>query len=252
MAAQSGGAGGFPRTITGYALTVRDFIECFATEEDNPSAPSYADVLLWTQTFDARGLTQRTRQQYLVRLRAFFTWACEHGWYQVNPVPKRLLPAPSDLPPKEYAKLEKWQLQRLYTFTRPGYARTVTYPRNYAIVILLLTTDLRNNELLHLTPAALRCQIISFLSAAANPAASGGWLSRNSHNPPCGSISPAASARKIYPIPRSYSARPAKRVFSAQGNGTAHGPSALRNGFPPSSCAMSRPSPASAACAART
>lgn len=144
-----------PRTITGYALTVRDFIECFATEEDNPSAPSYADVLLWTQTFDARGLTLRTQQQYLVRLRAFFTWACEHGWYQVNPVLKRLLPAPSDLPPKEYAKLEKWQLQRLYTFTRPGYARTVTYPRNYAIVILLLTTDLRNNELLHLTPAAL-------------------------------------------------------------------------------------------------
>ena len=75
---------------------------------------------------------------------------------KVNPVLKRLLPAPSDLPPKEYAKLGKWQLQRLYTFTRPGYARTVTYPRNYAIVILLLTTDLRNNELLHLTPAALR------------------------------------------------------------------------------------------------
>lgn len=145
-----------PRTITGYALTVRDFIECFATEEDNPSAPSYADVLLWAQTFDARGLTRRTRQQYLVRLRTFFTWACKHGWYQVNPVLKRLLPAPSDLPPKEYAKLGKWQLQRLYMFTRPGYARTVTYPRNYAIVILLLTTDLRNNELLHLTPAALR------------------------------------------------------------------------------------------------
>ena len=83
-----------PRTITGYALTVRDFIECFATEEDNPSAPSYADVLLWTQTFDARGLTQRTRQQYLVRLRAFFTWACEHGWYQVNPRPETSAPLP--------------------------------------------------------------------------------------------------------------------------------------------------------------
>ena len=145
-----------PRTITGYALTVRDFIECFATEEDNPSSPSYADVLLWTQTFDARGLTQRTRQQYLVRLRAFFTWACEHGWYQVNPVLKRLLPSPSDLPPKEYAELGKWQLQRLYTFDRPDYARNATYPRNYAIVVLLLATELRNAELLHLTPAALR------------------------------------------------------------------------------------------------
>ena len=145
-----------PHTITGYALTVRDFIESFAIEEDNPSAPSYADILLWAQTFDARGLTRRTRQQYLVRLRAFFTWACEHGWYQVNPVLKRLLPSPRDLPPKEYAKLGKWQLQRLYTFARPGNARNATYPRNYAIVILLLTTELRNAELLHLTPAALR------------------------------------------------------------------------------------------------
>lgn len=143
-------------TITGYALTVRDFIESFAIEEDNPSAPSYADVLLWTQTFDARGLTQRTRQQYLVRLRAFFTWACEHGWYQVNPVLKRLLPSPSDLPPAEYVALHDWQLQRLYAFNRPENAKAATYPRNYAIVIPLLTTELRNAELLHLAPAALR------------------------------------------------------------------------------------------------
>ena len=241
-----------PRTITGYALTVRDFIEYFAAEEDNPSAPSYADILLWAQTFDARGLTQRTRQQYLVRLRAFFTWACEHGWYQVNPVLKRLLPSPSDLPPKEYAKLGKWQLQRVYTFDRPDYARNATYPRNYAIVILLLTTDLRNNELLHLTPAALRWSDNQIFVSCGNSCSVRRWLSRNSHNPPCGSISPAASARKIYPIPRRYSAPPAKRAFSAQGSGTAHGLSALRNGFPPSSCAMSRPSPASAACAART
>ena len=145
-----------PRTITGYALTVRDFIESFAAEEDNPSTPSYADVLLWTQTFDARGLTQRTRQQYLVRLHAFFDWACEHGWYQANPVLKRLIPSVSDLPPAEYVVLHDWQLQRLYAFDRPGNARNATYPRNYAIVILLLTTELRNAELLHLTPATLR------------------------------------------------------------------------------------------------
>lgn len=148
--------GCFPHTITGYARTLADFMASFADSVNGTSDPCYADILLWTQTFDARGLTQRTRQQYLVRLRAFFTWACEHGWYQVNPVLKRLLPSPSDLPPKEYAELGKWQLQRLYTFDRPDYARNATYPRNYAIVILLLTTDLRNNELLHLTPAALR------------------------------------------------------------------------------------------------
>lgn len=145
-----------PRTITGYALTVRDFIESFAAEEDNPSAPSYAEIFLWRQTFDRRGLTQRTQQQYLIRLRIFFNWAVEHGWYATNPVLDRLIPTVSDLPPAEYVALHSWQLQRLYTFNRPQNAKATTYPRNYAIVILLLTTDLRNNELLHLTPAALR------------------------------------------------------------------------------------------------
>ena len=145
-----------PRTITGYARTLADFIASFTDSANGTSDPCYADILLWTQTFDARGLTQRTRQQYLVRLRAFFTWACEHGWYQVNPVLKRLIPSVSDLPPAEYVALHDWQLQRLYAFNRPENAKAATHPRNYAIVILLLTTELRNAELLHLTPAALR------------------------------------------------------------------------------------------------
>lgn len=147
--------GAAPNTIEGYALTVRDFIEFFADEED-AGAPSYAEIFLWRQTFDARGLTLRTQQQYLIRLRAFFNWAVERGWYRWNPVQKRLIPSTSDLPPAEYVAFHDWQLQRLYRFSRPHRAKTATYPRNYAIIVLLLTTDLRNTELLHLTPADLR------------------------------------------------------------------------------------------------
>ncbi len=147
--------GASPSTITGYALTAEDFTRFFASEEDEPDAPSYADIFLWRQSFDARGLTLRTQQQYLIRLRAFFDWACEHGWYQANPVLKRLIPSVSDLPPAEYVVLRDWQLQRLYRFNRPHRAKAAIYPRNYAIVALLLTTDLCNTELLHLTPADL-------------------------------------------------------------------------------------------------
>ena len=147
--------GASPSTITGYALTAEDFTRFFASEEDEPDAPSYADILLWKQSFDARGLTMRTQQQHLIRLRAFFNWAVEHGWYATNPVLDRLIPTVSDLPPAEYVALHGWQLQRLYTFNRPQNAKATTYPRNYAIVILLLTTDLCNTELLHLTPADL-------------------------------------------------------------------------------------------------
>lgn len=147
--------GASPSTITGYALTAEDFTRFFASEEDEPDAPSYADILLWRQSFDARGLTLRTQQQYLIRLRAFFNWACKHGWYENNPVQGRLIPSVSDLPPAEYVVLHDRQLQRLYRFNRPHRAKAATYPRNYAIVALLLTTDLCNTELLHLTPADL-------------------------------------------------------------------------------------------------
>lgn len=146
--------GASPNTLKGYSLTAEDFI-CFFADEEDAGVPSYAEVLLWAQTFDRRGLTLRTQQQYLIRLRAFFNWAVEHGWYATNPVLDRLIPTVSDLPPAEYVALHDWQLQRLYTFNRPQNAKATTYPRNYAIVIMLLTTDLRNNELLHLTPAAL-------------------------------------------------------------------------------------------------
>lgn len=146
--------GASPNTLKGYSLTAEDFI-CFFADEEDAGAPSYAEIFLWRQTFVARGLTPRTQQQYLIRLRAFFDWACEHGWYQANPVLKRLIPSVSDLPPAEYVALHDWQLQRLYTYNRPQNAKATTYPRNYAIAILLLTTDLRNGELLHLTPADL-------------------------------------------------------------------------------------------------
>lgn len=147
--------GRLSRTVEAYASTLADFTSFFGADEDKSDIPSYAEALLWRGNLESRGCRERTIAQYLRQLRAFFDWACEHGWYQANPVLKRLIPTVSDLPPAEYVALHDWQLQRLYTFNRPQNAKATTYPRNYAIVIMLLTTDLRNNELLHLTPAAL-------------------------------------------------------------------------------------------------
>lgn len=148
--------GRLSRTVEAYASTLADFTSFFGADEDKSDIPSYAEVLLWRGNLESRGCRERTIAQYLRQLRTFFDWACEHGWYQANPVLKRLIPTVSDLPPAEYVALHDWQLQRLYAFNRPENAKAATYPRNYAIVILLLTTELRNAELLHLTPAALR------------------------------------------------------------------------------------------------
>ena len=147
--------GRLSRTVEAYASTLADFTSFFGADEDKSDIPSYAEVRLWRGNLESRGCRERTIAQYLRQLRAFFDWACEHGWYQANPVLKRLIPTVSDLPPAEYVTLRDWQLQRLYTFERPQNAKTATYPRNYAIVIFLLTTELRSAELLHLTPADL-------------------------------------------------------------------------------------------------
>nr|DAH41082.1 MAG TPA: SITE SPECIFIC RECOMBINASE XERD [Caudoviricetes sp.] len=44
---------------------------------------------------------------------------------------------------------------KLWRNDKPATAKAKTWPRNYAIVIMLLTTELRNAELLDLTPADL-------------------------------------------------------------------------------------------------
>lgn len=147
--------GRLSRTVEAYASTLADFTSFFGAYEDKSDVPSYAEVLLWRGNLESRGCRERTIAQYLRQLRAFFNWAVEHGWYATNPVLDRLIPTVSDLPPAEYVALHSWQLQRLYTFNRPQNAKATTYPRNYAIAILLLTTDLHNGELLHLTPADL-------------------------------------------------------------------------------------------------
>ena len=147
--------GRLSRTVEAYASTLADFTSFFGADEDKSDIPSYAEVLLWRGNLESRGCRERTVAQYLRQLRAFFDWACEHGWYRANPVLKRLIPTVSDLPPAEYVTLHDWQLRRFYTYERPQSAKAATYPRNYAIAILLLTTDLCNGELLHLTPADL-------------------------------------------------------------------------------------------------
>ena len=108
-----GEQGRLSRTVEAYASTLADFTSFFGADEDKSDIPSYAEVLLWRGNLESRGCKERTIAQYLRQLRAFFDWACEHGWYQANPVLKRLIPSVSDLPPAEYVALHSWQLQRL-------------------------------------------------------------------------------------------------------------------------------------------
>ncbi len=151
-----------PRTVHNYQKTIEDFMNFFIESKENYTDPDYATIRLWRDALTERGCSPTAVRQYLTRLHAFFEFACDPscgGWYKTNPVSKRLFPNTRREEKRPYDTiLTDAQVMRLWRNDRPGYARTATYPRNYAIVILLLTTELRNAELLHLTLADLHWQ----------------------------------------------------------------------------------------------
>lgn len=148
-----------PRTLKNYTYTLEDFMNFFIESKENYADPNYATILLWRNSLIERQCSPSTVRQYLIRLHAFFEFACDPqcgGWYQTNPVSKRLLPNTRREELRPYDPLlTDQQVMKLWRNDRPPRAKAATYPRNYAIVILLLTTELRNAELLHLTPADL-------------------------------------------------------------------------------------------------
>ena len=243
--------GRLSRTVEAYASTLADFTSFFGANEDKSDIPSYAEALLWRGNLESRGCRERTIAQYLRQLRAFFDWACEHGWYQANPVLKRLIPTVSDLPPAEYITLHDWQLRRLYTYERPQNAKAATYPRNYAIVIFLLTTELRSVELLRLTPADLHWSDNAIIVRDGH---AGGWRFQTLPSPPCSSTWPAAFARRIYPIPRPCLGTPRPRVHLAlvPAMKAVSGSKALASGSPHWWSVTSAPWPSFVVCAARS
>ena len=84
-----------PRTLKNYTYTLEDFMNFFIESKENYADPSYATILLWRDSLIERQCSPATVRQYLIRLHAFFEFACDPqcgGWYQTNPVSKRLLP----------------------------------------------------------------------------------------------------------------------------------------------------------------
>ena len=147
--------GRLSRTVEAYASTLADFTSFFGADEDKSDIPSYAEVLLWRGNLESRGCGERTVAQYLRQLRALLrlgvrAWLVSGKSSLEAPDPNGERPAAGGI-----CHAHDWQLRRLYTYERPQSAKAATYPRNYAIAILLLTTDLCNGELLHLTPADL-------------------------------------------------------------------------------------------------
>ena len=148
-------------TQENYATVTRifgDFLRGAEEEKQknkaSPDEVGFEDVQAWIDRLAEQGAKPSTVKQYLVALGQFFTFCTkpyipEHLRYKTSPVSPDFYPkvvpeqVPEILPDEAVAKL--WEYKRNYPASEAQFAR------NYAIVVLILSTGLRNKEVLDLT-----------------------------------------------------------------------------------------------------
>lgn len=153
--------GASERTIANYNRRLNLFFDFWRAEQRERGVdtdPEFADVLAWRGSLLNSGVKQSSIKQYLVELKAFFnaTSDPELGaarFYEANPVARQLIPKTSKSDARPYDMiLEDADVMKLLDPNSRRHAPEKTAARNYAIVVLLLTTCIRNSELIALTP----------------------------------------------------------------------------------------------------
>lgn len=123
---------------------------------------SFIDIQAWRDQLRRDEKKPSTIKQYLKVLSSFYKFASsaqlgDKRWYDQNPVGALLLPDTKKRDKRPYDELlTDEQVLLLWRNNPPQKLRRPEYwERNYAIVVLLLTTEIRNRELLALTPSDL-------------------------------------------------------------------------------------------------
>lgn len=149
-----------PATLRNYESRLSHFRDFWAAKHDGSPEhdPNYEDVLAWRDALMEGGRAASTVRQYLVELEGFFNAFAdpifgEHLAYETNPVSRRFQPVVKKRPYDQILTDDEVK-KLLDPICRNPHQKT-TWPRNYAIVALLLATKIRNDELLSLTLADL-------------------------------------------------------------------------------------------------
>lgn len=156
-------SGATAKTINHYASMIeafRQFWEDRLTQTHVVQGdPSVSDFIAWKADMAHKGLTLNTIRQYLSALDRLFEFTSdpelgEYRFYESNPVAKRLIPTIKKESARPYDMiLSGEEVAMLWDSTPSKNERTSHFwARNYAMVILLLSTGLRNAELLALRP----------------------------------------------------------------------------------------------------
>lgn len=144
-------------SIENYTSTARIFREFLQGREEQgiigSDYVSFDDVLAWADAMTDAGNKPSTVRQRLIVIGQFFTFACKPY------IPQELRYPQSPVSPDFYPKVIPEQVPEilpddavteLWTY-KPKYSATEgKFARNYALVVLILTTGLRNKEVLDL------------------------------------------------------------------------------------------------------
>lgn len=153
-----------PKTLTDYSHIITSFYEFFVSSDLFRDDPTFTTIQAYRDALLDRGCAVRTVHQHLVVLRSFFTFASSpdlgsEQFYASNPVSLMLFPAMRKIESRPYdLLLTDEQVMRLWRNTPVVTTHPENWPRNYAIVILLVSTELRNSELRTLSLADLDFQ----------------------------------------------------------------------------------------------
>ncbi len=145
-----------PATLTNYASSLALFrSHWIATSAGEPSCdPDYAAILNFRDSLLEGGGAESSVKQRLVDLRAFFA-AFERPLlvpglsYPENPVEPSFAPRTKKRPYDQI--LNDGQILALLSSAKPEGAWGKNWPRNYAMIALMLSTELRSEEIRSLT-----------------------------------------------------------------------------------------------------
>lgn len=137
------------QTITGYTRILRAFGEWFEST-DHLGDISPLDIEEYRSTL--REAKPSTIKHYLTVLSYFFSWCVRKGITDNNPVHADAIPEAEQ---KEYDLLTAEEISALINGGYVKRERATNAARNRAIVVLLLTSGMRNSELRSLTVSDL-------------------------------------------------------------------------------------------------
>lgn len=145
-----------PVTVDNYRFRLARFRDAWTAAHAGAPAhdPDYADILAYRDKLLEDGIAASTVKQYLVELRAFFAGFARPLLvpglsYPENPVEPSFAPRAKKRPYDQILNDE--QITALLSSAKPDGAWGKNWPRNYAMLALMLSTELRSEEIRSLT-----------------------------------------------------------------------------------------------------